>query len=460
MNIKELREKLEAVMKSLQDVSAKMASAKAEEVATLEKQHSELFVEAKGIQTQLDDAMVKKEQMDKIQKTMDTSKGAGEPVFNRTSPAQPVDHVQKHVDHESLFRKYLGDGPKFMSGNEMSFLEVKSGSGFDQGSGGASMPLALKLKMFGTKWALNTGHSPADIAHALKAATMVSGTPTLGGYTVPEDFRLPVLDLPPEPPHILQRATVVPAPTGEITMPKSNQTDQNEFGGMTGQWISEAGLKPKTDTTFEQVKIAAYEYAMHTQISHRLLSRSAIAMEQWVATKARQVCLDALDTAFINGDGNGKPLGFLQTAGIRTVVRGTAGAASNDDLVKLKYALRPQHRARGVFVLEDGVLEAFELSKDLINRPLFKNTIANGPYDMIAGYPYISTTRSPALGSDGDVAFIDLSEYYVAMEQDIVVKRSDDFAFTNNVATIAIFVVVGGRLVQPRVCSILADNIS
>ena len=59
----------------------------------------------------------------------------------------------------------------------------------------------------------------------------------------------------------------------------------------------------------------------------------------------------------------------------------------------------------------------------------------------------------PLLGTDGDVAFIDLSEYYIALEQDIVMKRSDDFKFANNVATFAMFVVVGGKLVQPRVCT-------
>jgi len=38
-----------------------------------------------------------------------------------------------------------------------------------------------------------------------------------------------------------------------------------------------------------------------------------------------------------------------------------------------------------------------------------------------------------------------------------MIKRSDDYKFQNNVASIAIFVHVGGKLVQPRTCAILGD---
>jgi HK97 family phage major capsid protein len=284
---------------------------------------------------------------------------------------------------------------------------------------------------------------------------MVSSDPALGGYTIPEDFKLPVLDLAPEQPHMMQRCTVIPAPTGEVTMPKSVQTDGDEYGGMTGAWIAEAGLKPATDTSFEQVKIAAHEYAMYTEVSHRLLSRSPIAMENWILTKGRQKVMEELDNVIANGDGTGKPLGILNTAGIRTQTRVAANAIGNTDIVNLKYQLLPQHRAKGVFIANDGALQSIELLEDTQNRPLFKSAIANGPDTMMAGYPYFSTTRTPNLGTTGDLMFVDLSEYYVAMEQDIVVRRSDDFKFQNNVASFAIYVVVGGRLVQPRVASVL-----
>ena len=51
-----------------------------------------------------------------------------------------------------------------------------------------------------------------------------------------------------------------------------------------------------------------------------------------------------------------------------------------------------------------------------------------------------------------------MSGNHAPMEQDIVIKRSDDYDIVHNVATIVIFVVVGGKLVQPRVCAILGNE--
>ena len=332
MNIEEMRKSLEELMATMKEVSVSMEGKSGEELEALKVKHTASYDEAKSIQLDLDSAISAKQKEAEMEKSLETAKSFSKAVLPKV-PAQAIDVSQKYRDHETLFRKFIGSGEKMMSGNEMKELEPSTNSSFQAGAGGASMPLSLKIKMLGVPWALKVGVSKDKIDACLKA-TMVSSTPSLGGYTVPEDFRLPVLDLPIEQAHILDRATVVPTTTGEVTMPKSAQEDGDEFGGMVGAWISEAGEKPATDTTFEQVKIPAYEYAMHTQISHRLLSRSPVAMEQWIANKGRQVCLDALDTAFISGNGSGKPLGILNTTGIREVTRETGGEVCQKDLVE------------------------------------------------------------------------------------------------------------------------------
>jgi len=460
MTIKEMRAALKKAMASIDDVNADMKGKEGDELKALNEKHATLATEAKDLMGKLEEASAKAKQDKDMKAALEASKSLEEADFPDTkkTKAMATDPCAKHKDHENLFLKYMQDGPKLMSSNERDFLAPDDNAGFDKGAGGASMPLSLKVKMLGYKWAISTGHSVSEVAAAMKASTMVSTSDPLGGYTIPQDFRLPVLDLPPEPPSVTDRVTMTPCPTGEITLPKSVQTDENEFGGMTGAWINEAGLKQKTDTQFEQEQITAHEYAMHTQISHRLLSRSPIGMENWVTTKARQVCINALDNAIIAGDGNGKPLGFLETSGIRQVTRNTALEVNYEDLVNLKYGLRPNHRARGIFVVNDSILQALELKKDLEGRPLFTSSTANGIYDRLVGYQYVSSTRMPDLGVEGDIAFIDLSEYYLAMEEDIVVKRSDDYAFVNNVATIAIFMVAGGKFLQPRVGAILTGN--
>ena len=463
MGIKELQEAVKKAFAEQKTLSAAIDKADEEKKDEARKAFEAKRDEVAELKSQLDEAIQKAEQerdmADSMKRASDLTAvqtPAGAPLGG--GAAQAKDFGKELRAKEHTFLKYMEGGVSNISGEELKLVSPSQNSAFKEAHGGVCMPLSFRLKMFGAKWARDVGIGSDEIRTCQKASTMVSTSDPLGGYTIPEDFRLPMLDLPTEMSHIMPRATVIPCPTGEVTMPKAKQTDANEYGGMVGEWIAEAGEKPKTDTRFEQIKIAAHEYAMHTQISIRLLNRSAIAMENWLATTGRKVCLDAMDTAFINGDGVGKPLGILNTDGIREVKRQTAGTVVRKDMVNLKYKLQPYHRAGAVYVMEDGVCQALENLEDNEGRPLFTASTMSGLFDRLGGYPYVSTTRNPSIGTDGDVFFCDLSEYYVPMEQDIVIKRSDDYDIVHNVATIVIFVVVGGKLVQPRVCAQLGDE--
>jgi len=459
--LKEIRGKVEKLFSEMNDLDGKIESAEGEEAkAAAQEAFEAKRCELEAAQEELDVALVKAEKEASVKKSLKRASELGETEVPAGAKLAAVSEAKDHDEElraqEKCFHRYIEGGVKMLSGREMEIMQPKSQS-FDQAHGGVRLPTSFAIKMLGVKWAKSVGYDDQDIARAMKASTMVSSSDALGGYTVPEDFRASLIQTPVEAPHILPRATIVPSTTGEVTWPKAVQSDSNEYGGMSASWINEAGEKPQTDTQFTQEKIATHELAMYTEISHTLLRRSAVALEEWIATRGRQVCLDALDSAFINGDGNGKPLGILQTTGIRTVGRQTADTIVRKDLVELKYALKPYHRAGAVFVAEDGAIKTLEEVEDNEDRPLFTANASTGIFERLVGYPFIATTRNPSVGTEGDVFFCDLREYYVPMETDIMIKRSDDYKFQNNVASVAIFVLAGGKLVQPRTCAVLSD---
>lgn len=466
--VKKLQEKLKKAFSALKELSANIDKADGDEAKEkAREEHKAKYAEVQELKVKLDDAIKTAEE----EKAINASLRSAQTMTTVAPPAggtltsggaEPRDHDKELRAKEDIFLKYMSDGAKALSGEEYRAVNPSEASSrfSEKTEGGVVVPRSFVLSMFGTKWAQSMGWTKADIQRIAKASTMVSSTDALGGYTVPEDFRPTLLQLPTEMPHLIDRVTVVPAPTGEVTMPKAKQTDSDEYGGMVGDWIEEGGLKTKADTRFEQVKISTHEYAMYTQISLRLLNRSAIAMESWLSTRGRQVAMDALDQAIISGDGDSKPLGILETDGIRELARTTDGTVVRKDTVNLKYQLKPYHRSGAIFVMDDTVLQALEALEDNEGRPLFSASMANGPFDRLAGYPFIVTTRTPNIGTDGDLIFIDPREYYLPMEQDMVIKRSDDYDIVHNVATIVMFMIAGGQLVQPRVCSILGNETS
>lgn len=362
------------------------------------------------------------------------------------------DEDEGEAKHVELFAKYMQSGLSGMSSKDMDVLAPKSEAFVTKDAReGVVLPGRVVARMMGQKFAAMCGYDVMS-----KAALSTSNA--AGGYTIPQEFRAILAELPTEAPALLPLCTTIPTRTGTITIPRLKQTDANEYGGVSVAWTSEGGAKNYAEAEFEQVSIAAHELSGYTEISLRLLARSALALEAIVGRMFRGAIIDAIDTALISGSGTGQPMGVMNTAGVRQVSRGTVSVVKYADLVNLKYGIKPYHRANGIYVIQDGTCGELEASLDSLNRPLFTPSVSNGIFDRLAGKPYVSTTRAPAKAAAGEVMFGDAGEIYVPMEQEVVAKRSDDYKFRNNLAAFAIFCVVGGQLVQPRTWAYLNSN--
>ena len=274
--------------------------------------------------------------------------------------------------------------------------------------------------------------------------------PSLAHYLVPEEFKAQLLQLPAPPPTLLSQVTRVATDTGELTYPQLTQTDSNEFGGVAFTWTEEAHEKGETEPQFEQVTIAAHELSGYTELSDRVISRSAIALEPLLRSLYRSRLNYEVDRVILNGSGDGKPLGLLNTAGVHRVGRAGAGAVVWADIVNLCHAVQYYHRMGARYCMGDPVEQSLALQTDGDGRPLFTASVAYGPYDRIYGRPYDVAYHNPALGSEGDIVFGNWRYYFLVVEEEITIAKSTEYRFRRNRTAFKVFLVMGGRAVQPR----------
>ena len=270
-------------------------------------------------------------------------------------------------------------------------------------------------------------------------------------------FQLPIgqmLHAEAEPTRLMEMVTTVPAPLGGIKFPKIEQKmdDENEYGAVEVTWESaecgEAAEKEETELKIGQVEVATHEVRAYTEVSDTALRRSVI-FEPWLTRMLREATGDAVEVAVVVGDGVFQPEG-ISVAPIREVIRVGTGI-QYADLVNLKYALRNNHRARGVFIVQDKGLQALEIQMGAVdNRPIYNSSVAEGMYSRLIGRPYFGSHRMPAVNQTGDIVFLDPASYVLAVETDIVIRRSEHYKFRNNVTAFAVFMLVGGRVVLPR----------
>ena len=365
------------------------------------------------------------------------------------APAGAKDHDSDDRNHEGLFRKWFAED--VMTKSEAEFLQPKN-EGFSMGKGNehrqsARLPIRLAKMLLGIKW-------------TQRAKALPLGTGDAVGNIVPtEDWQNEIAMLSTEPASLFSRVRKVPAPIGSITYPRLVQTDGSEYGSVSASWIREKTQKPAVEPEFEQVKIETHELAARTELTRRLLGRGGALLESFITQDFREAMLHEIDVAILNGSGVNQPTGVAQAAGVRQVNRTTAMTIVYDDLVKLEHAVMPYHRANAIFDIVDEGVRDLKLVKSLTGVPIFVPAISTGQFDRILGYPYV-TNVDLAIGTTGDAIFGDFSKYVLAMEQDIVMQRSDHRYMDTNVVLFVIFALIGGLPLLPRAFSRLEANIS
>ena len=222
--------------------------------------------------------------------------------------------------------------------------------------------------------------------------------------------------------------------------------DHTEMGS---GWASETGAPdPSVAPLIDLISIPLHELSAMPKASQRLLDDSAFDIEGWLAQRIADRFARAEAQAFILGDGNGKPRGFLTHDAVPEaswaweslgyIATGADGdfAANNasDAIVDLVYALAAPYRAGAVFVMNSKTAGAVRKMKDADGRFLWSDGLAAAQPARLMGYPVLIAEDMPDIADDAfAIAFGDFrAGYTIAERPDLRVLR-DPFSAKPNV---------------------------
>ncbi len=233
--------------------------------------------------------------------------------------------------------------------------------------------------------------------------------------------------------------------------------DHTEMGA---GWATETDPSAETGTpVIDRITIPLHELSALPKASQRLLDDSAFDIEGWLAGRIADKFSRSEASAFINGDGIDKPVGFLTATNVDNdiwtwgnlgyVATGTDGDFDainpGDAVIDLVYALGAQYRANASFVMNSKTAGAVRKLKDNDGRFLWSDSLAAGEPARLLGYPVLIAEDMPDVGSDATaVAFGDFGAgYTVAERPDLRVLR-DPFSAKPHVLFYATKRVGGG----------------
>ncbi len=211
-------------------------------------------------------------------------------------------------------------------------------------------------------------------------------------------------------------------------------------------WTTEIAA-PSEDSTmaFGRRSLQPEQLSKLIKVSMKLLRTSALPVETLVADRLAYKFAIAQENAFLNGSGDGQPLGIFtaDANGINTdrdVSTGnTDSAVTADGLINAKYALKAQYRKACRWIFHRDAVKMISKLKDGEGQYLWRPGITVGEPDMLLGHPvdeseYVPNTFTTALYVG---ALCNWSNYWIAELQGVEIQRlSELYAATSQIGFI------------------------
>lgn len=217
---------------------------------------------------------------------------------------------------------------------------------------------------------------------------------------------------------------------------ETSRADGSRSGGVQIFWTEEGGTKADSKPALRQIELSLKKLIGLYYATDELLA-DASALEAIVSKIFADEFAFVLQNALFDGDGAGKPLGFLQSNALVTVPKEGGQAAASvvkANIDKMYSRLWARGLPRSVWFINQDVQPALDSLVDAGNNSVYlpPGGLSAQPFGTLKGRPVVPIEQSKTLGTLGDITFCDLGEYYYATKGPMQTASSIHVRFVND----------------------------
>lgn len=304
--------------------------------------------------------------------------------------------------------------------------------------------------------ALNTflrqGLSGLDVE---QKSSLNLGTASAGGYVVAPEYSRQIIEKITEISPMRQVARVMAIGTTEVLFPVVTTK-------LAGTWVTETGERQESQPAFDQVKIETHEHAVIVPISQQLIEDSFIDLQAYLAGQIAEQFGLAEAQAFVAGDGDGKPFGFLDDPDLFTaqdMAQDANAEAVVAAVIDLFYKLKTGYSRNAAWMMNRNTMGIIRKAADTTTKgAMWSDGLADGTPARLLGRPVVEAPDMPDLGSGETpaedtfpIALGDWNTAYTIVDRIGVQMMRDDYTGADNgIVKMRARRRVGGRLLHPE----------
>ncbi len=278
---------------------------------------------------------------------------------------------------------------------------------------------------------------------AVAASELNEGSDGYGSFFLPDDFRAKFNSALAKDNVFRRLATSIQMSSPEGTIHAVTSTG-------TAAWTPENTAIPESADTFTQFPVTSYKLASLIRLKESFVNDMSFDLEKYLLDEFARRFGRSEEDAFINGDGTDRPVGIL-SSGELSVTTASAATIAFDEVIKLYFSLKPEHRKKAVFLMHDETALMLQTLKDNAGNYLW-----NAANDTIFGKPVITSFHMPTVAAGATpIAFGDLSYYWIMERQRLTVKRLRELYVLAGQIGFSAFERLDGKLILPEAVKIL-----
>lgn len=296
-------------------------------------------------------------------------------------------------------------------------------------------------------------------ARLVRAPTGASEVdPTGGGFLVQQDFQEAIFMLAHDMGELLGRVgkTPISAKSNGLKINAVDETSRatgSRWGGVQSFWSGEGQGVAPTKPKFRVVDFSLHKLLAFMYMTDELM-QDAEALQSIASTAfAEEIMFDTEDAIF-EGTGAGMPLGIMNSPARVTVLKAPGQAAATilkTNIDQMWSQMWIRSRKNAIWTINQEI----EPQLNSLNQPvstaggqlvyLPPGGLSAAPYATLYGRPVIPTEYNNALGTEGDIALLDLSQYMLIDKGGVQAQTSMHVAFLTDEMVFRITYRVDGK---------------
>ncbi len=260
------------------------------------------------------------------------------------------------------------------------------------------------------------------LAPETRSEGLESSTPSLGGFIVQKEFAEGIFTKIYKTNDILNRCRQIRISSNAngLKIPFNDETsraDGSRSGGALGYWIAEGNEKTASKPKFGLMELSLKKVCAIVYSTDSLL-QDAAALGQFVETAIIDELNFKILDAIVNGDGAGKPIGYLQANCLISVSKESGQVATTliyENILSIISRFWASSRANAIWTANvDIIPQLYAMSLEIGTAGAAIYSPANGAsgnFDRLFGHPIIYIEQAPTLGTAGDLTLCDFSQY-------------------------------------------------